>query len=142
MDFNVPAADRDGIWEGLMKKISWITLSAGILVMVPLTCALASNGGFGNDGYGMAFGLDGRPEKSGFEFFAACLALCLVFFLLPVWLLKRHHRPRLVAGGMIPFLPFSASFHLADSGETIGHGKSVPQGDRDGELTFRPFSFP
>ena len=128
---------------GEMKKIILAALSAGTLVMVPLAAyALTSNGGFGNDGYGMAFGLDGRPEKTGFEFFAACLALCLVLFFLPVWLLKRHHRPRLVAGGMIPFLPFSASFHLADSGVMIGKRASVPEGRRDGELTFRPFSFP
>jgi hypothetical protein len=122
-----------------MKKTFWVALAMGIFAVVPLAHAVASNGGFGdgifhgwavelgltqgltnttgsalmgNDGYGMAFGFDGRPKNTGIGFFAACLALYLALFLLPVWFLKRHHHARQGTRRTIQFLPLAASFHL------------------------------
>jgi len=104
-----------------MKISLRVALPAGILVMVPLAYTLFPTGGFGdgtfhgwmgNGRYGMAFGIDGRPENTGIGFFAACLALYLTLFLLPVWLLKRHHRARQGTIRSIQFLPLAAPFHL------------------------------
>ncbi len=133
-----------------MNKTFRVALSAGILAMIPLAYALFSNGGvedgtfhgwMGNGGRGMAFGIDGRPENTGFGFFAACLALYLTLFLLPVWLLKRLHHAGQDTRRTIRFLPLDASYRLADSGETIGRGKPVMERKKAGGLTFRPSSF-
>lgn len=116
-----------------MKKAYGIMVSAGILVMSARTVF---------SWVGTKVGRDGGPDLSGIGQLAASVAICVSLFLLPVWLLKRRYGPRPLTGGIIPYLPFSASFHLADSGETIGRRKSVLQRDRDGAPTFRPFSFP
>lgn len=132
---------------GAMKKSLTAVLSAGILAMVPLAYGLFSNGGvedgifngwsmdhglnqslttftgaalMGNGGYGMAFGFDGRPENTGNGYFAVCIALYLALFLLPVWLLKWHHRPRHGTIRMIRCLPRDGSFHLAASARDAG----------------------
>jgi O-antigen/teichoic acid export membrane protein len=134
-----------------LKKSFWVGLTVGFLAMVPLAYAQFSSGGFedgtfhgwmGNGGYGKAFGVDGRPENTGIGFFAACLALYLASFLLPVWLLKRHYRPRQGAERTIRFLPLAASFPLAASGKTIGQGKSILERERAEGIISRPFSFP
>lgn len=122
-----------------MKSSLRVALSARIIAMVPLAYTLIMTGGFGdgtslvwaaeswltpghanaagsalmgNGGYGMAFGIDGRPENTGNGFFAACLALYLALFLLPVWLLKRHHHARQGTRRTIQLPPLAASFHL------------------------------
>ncbi|HSL91106.1 MAG TPA: hypothetical protein VK863_00535 [Candidatus Limnocylindrales bacterium] len=130
-----------------MEKTYRVALAAGILAMFPLAYALFSNGGFedgtfhgwaveqglspglttvtgsalmGDGGYGMAFGIDGRPENTGNGYFATCLAFPLALFLLPVWLLKRHHRPRHDTIRTIQFLPRDGSFHLTASARDAG----------------------
>lgn len=116
-----------------MKKAYGILVSVGILVMSARSVF---------SWVGTKIGRGGGLDLIGIGFFAACLVICVTFFLFPVWLLKRRYGPRQLPGGVIPYLPFSASFHLADAGETIGRKKSVLAGERDGEPTFRPFSFP
>lgn len=81
-----------------------IMVSAGILVMSARTVF---------SWVGTKIGRDGGLDLIGIGFFAACLAICMAFFLFPVWLLKRRYGPRHhLTGGVIPYLPISGSFHL------------------------------
>lgn len=115
-----------------MKKSYWIMISVGMLAMSARTVF---------SWVGTKIGTGGGPDLIGIGFFAACLGIYVPLYLLLVRLLKRRYGPRLT-GGIIPYLPFSASFHLADSGVTIGRRPSLLKRERDAEPTFRPFSFP